>query len=206
MPNKASKLTYKILSVILPSKKLRRKMRQLGEVDKNPNFHKLKHCGTGSVIRKDAKLYEPQNISVGDNCYIGSYNTIYATGNVDIGNNCALAEHVTIITLNHNYQSDTMVPFDNYSIAQDVFIGDNVWIGMKSIILAGCRIEEGAIVAAGSVVCKSVPSCAIVGGNPAKIIGWRDKEKYKEIIKNNPYKETMDWKLIHKEGYKDYLK
>ena len=50
MPNKASKIAYKILSVILPSKKLRRKMRQLGELDKNPNFHKLKHCGTGSVI------------------------------------------------------------------------------------------------------------------------------------------------------------
>ncbi|MBO7509043.1 MAG: acetyltransferase [Alphaproteobacteria bacterium] len=51
-----------------------------------------------------------------------------------------------------------MLPFDYRAIARPVFIGDNVWIGMHSLILPGVKIEEGAIVAAGSVVTKSVPT------------------------------------------------
>lgn len=51
-----------------------------------------------------------------------------------------------------------------------VKIGDKCWIGMKSLILKGVEIGEGAIVAAGSVVTKSVPAWTIVGGNPARLI------------------------------------
>ena len=54
-----------------------------------------------------------------------------------------------------------------------VIIKDDVWIGTRAIILAGVTIDTGAIVAAGTVVTKSVPSYAIVGGNPAKIIKMR---------------------------------
>lgn len=45
-----------------------------------------------------------------------------------------------------------------------------------------CNIGEGAIIAIGSVVVKDVPRCAIVGGNPAKVIKYRDIEKF-EITK-----------------------
>lgn len=54
-----------------------------------------------------------------------------------------------------------------------VVIEDDVWIGTRAIILAGVTIGRGAVVAAGSVVTKSVPAYAIVGGNPAKIIRMR---------------------------------
>lgn len=206
MPNKFSRLIYKILSVILPSKKLRHKMIKKGQLDKNPAFFKLKSCGEGTVIRRDAKLYDPQNITIGKNCYIGSRNTIYASGKVEIGDNCAFAEDIMIFTSNHNYKSSTMVPFDNHSIIQDVFIGNNVWIGTRVMVMAGCKVEDGAIIAAGSVISKSIPSCAIVAGNPAKIIGWRDKKQYERIISNNPYRETMDWIWDYQEGYKEFLK
>lgn len=43
------------------------------------------------------------------------------------------------------------------------------------------NIGEGAIIATGSVVCKDVPDCAIVGGNPAKVIKYRDKEHYYKL-------------------------
>lgn len=200
------KTIYKILSIILPTKKLRHKMIKLGNLDKNKNFFKLKSCGQDSVIRKDARLYEPHNITIGSNCYIGSRNVIYATGKVDIGDNCAFAEDIMIFTSNHNYKNDTTAPFDNFSVIQDVSIGNNVWMGTRVMVMAGCKIDDGAIVAAGSVVTKSVPYCAIVGGNPAKVIGYRDIKTYEKIILNNPYKETMDWKSIYIEGYKDYLK
>lgn len=57
-----------------------------------------------------------------------------------------------------------------------VFAGDN-WIGANSTILKGVTIGEGAVVAAGSVVNKSVPPYSVVGGVPAKVIKMRFTEE-----------------------------
>lgn len=57
--------------------------------------------------------------------------------------------------------------------AVDIKIGNDVWIGARSIILDGVSISDGVIVAAGSVVNKNVPPYAIVGGVPARIIRYR---------------------------------
>jgi acetyltransferase-like isoleucine patch superfamily enzyme len=54
-----------------------------------------------------------------------------------------------------------------------IIIEDDVWIGACAIILKGVTIGEGAIVAAGSVVTKNVEPYSLVGGNPAKLIKYR---------------------------------
>lgn len=51
-----------------------------------------------------------------------------------------------------------------------VFIGNHVWIGCRCLIMKGVTIGDGAVIAAGSVVTKDVPSNVLVGGNPARII------------------------------------
>ncbi len=56
---------------------------------------------------------------------------------------------------------------------RQIYIGNDVWIGLKATIMGGVHIGNGAIVAAGSVVTKDVPPYAVVGGNPAKIIKYR---------------------------------
>ena len=48
-------------------------------------------------------------------------------------------------------------------------------------------IEEGAVVAMGSVVTKDVPKGAVVGGNPAKILKYRDLEKYDKLKSENKF-------------------
>ena len=59
---------------------------------------------------------------------------------------------------------------NGYRAAGDTVIGNDVWIGRRSIILSGITIGDGAVIAAGSVVTKDVPAYAVVGGNPARII------------------------------------
>jgi acetyltransferase-like isoleucine patch superfamily enzyme len=61
------------------------------------------------------------------------------------------------------------LPFPMEAI-RPVRIDDDVWIGRNVIILKGVHIGVGAIVGAGSVVTKDVPSYAVVAGNPAKIV------------------------------------
>lgn len=77
---------------------------------------------------------------------------------------------------------------------QFVVIGDDVWIGAGSIILAPVEIGRGAVVAAGSVVVKNVPPYAIVGGNPAAILGYRHDvgaSDEHELKVDNFYKEML---------------
>ena len=75
-------------------------------------------------------------------------------------------------------------------------------------VMPGVHIGDGAIIAAGSVVTKSVPKCAIVGGNPAKIIGYRDIEQYESLEtghKNASLSDLKNRKWITKEGFKNYM-
>lgn len=55
-----------------------------------------------------------------------------------------------------------------------ILVENDVWIGHGSIILHGVTVHSGAVVAAGSVVTKDVPPRSIVGGNPAKVIRYRN--------------------------------
>ena len=67
-----------------------------------------------------------------------------------------------------------------------IIIEDDVWLGYGALVLSGVRIGQGVIVAAGSVVTKSVPPYAIVGGNPARIIKFRFEEStIKSLLKIN---------------------
>ena len=55
---------------------------------------------------------------------------------------------------------------DQPKVEQDIVIGDDVWLGANTVVLAGVTIGDGAIIAAGAVVTKDVPAGSIVGGCP----------------------------------------
>ncbi|STY31419.1 chloramphenicol acetyltransferase [Legionella wadsworthii] len=93
---------------------------------------------------------------------------------------CIAAEAIIMMGGNHNHRSDwfCLYPFaDNYIQAYqgkgDTHIGDGVWLGMRSLIMPGITIGEGAIIAANSVVTKNVEPYSIVAGSPAKLVKKR---------------------------------
>ena len=66
-----------------------------------------------------------------------------------------------------------------------------MWIGQNTIIKRGIKIEDGAVIAGGSVVVKDVPAYSIVGGNPARVIKYRLSEEKRQILLKN--KDKMWW-------------
>jgi acetyltransferase-like isoleucine patch superfamily enzyme len=106
--------------------------------------------------------------------YVGPNAFWSGKGGIHIGENVIIGPECVIWTSNHNFRSERMVPYDDNDILEPVVIEDHVWIGIRVTVLPGVTIGRGAIIAAGAVVVKDVPAGAIVGGNPAKVIGSRD--------------------------------
>lgn len=127
--------------------------------------------------------------SLGDYSYIGYNTNIY---HAEIGKFCSISKDVSIGLPSHpstfistspifvNKVNGTGYSWSSRdifnSVPQKVCIANDVWIGMKSTIMGGVRVGNGAIVAAHSVVTKDVPPYAVVGGVPAKIIKYRFTE------------------------------
>ena len=118
---------------------------------------------------------------------------------INIGKFTSIASGVTfIVGGNHNFDWFTTYPFAEDFNAADrvrgdrkghprkpkgIKIGNDVWIGTNSTIMDGVEVGDGAVIAANSHVTKSVPSYAIVGGNPAKLIQYRfDEEMVAKLI------------------------
>ena len=78
------------------------------------------------------------------------------------------------------------------SVPAKVTINNDVWIGMKSTIMGGVTVGNGAIIAAHSVVTKDVPPYAVVGGVPAKIIKYRFTEDIIEALQKSEWWKQPD--------------
>lgn len=107
-------------------------------------------------------------VIIGKNNLIGSAFWSTEPYLISIGNNCQITNGVKIFTHGGGHVARNIYPkFDTFG---KVCIKDRVYIGNNSLIMPGVTIEEGSLIAAGSVVTKSVPKEVVVGGNPAHII------------------------------------
>ncbi len=131
-----------------------------------------------SLIVNGPCVFSP-SVKVGDYCSFNGI-TIVGGGKTIIGNYFHSGIECMIITQNHNYEGE-LIPYDKTYIFKNVTIGDCVWFGNRVIVVGNVNIGEGAIIAAGAVVTKDVPPLAIVGGNPAYVIKYRDKEHYYKL-------------------------
>jgi acetyltransferase-like isoleucine patch superfamily enzyme len=116
-----------------------------------------------------------ERITIGAGSHIGEHSIIWAgnsTGRIVFGEKCLLAPHVTITASNYGTEPGEFI-MDQPKVEKDVLVGDDVWLGANTVVLAGVTIGDGVVVAAGAVVTRDVPPGAIIGGVPAKVIGWR---------------------------------
>lgn len=141
-------------------------------------IHKCNKHGTGLKVNR--KCHFSGNIVFGNNCNFNGMNVI-GQGGVNFGNNFHSGTECMIITQNHNYDNGEYIPYDDTFIYKHITIEDNVWFGNRVIITGNIKIGEGAIIAAGSVVVKDVPPFAIMGGNPARVIKYRNIEHYNKL-------------------------
>lgn len=163
-------------------KKIRRKLNKRKKAIRRFYYTskaKKKLHSFGSNLYVNAPCVFGGTVKVGDYCSFNGMK-IMGRGSVTIGNYFHSGIECMIITQNHNYEG-TKIPYDSTYILKNITIGDCVWLGNRVLIVGNVTIGEGAIVAAGSVVTKDVPPFAIVGGNPAKVIKYRDIEHYNQL-------------------------
>ncbi len=154
-------------------------------------FIVMKNKSNGSEFNETNKIRKGVNLCKSK---IGKYTDINANTSIAhtvIGNYSNISWDVEICPRSHIYTNFTTHDFV-YTNSEHIWecdkpyngylvdIGNDVWIGCKVIILPGVKIGDGAVIAAGSVVTKSIPPYAVVGGNPCKFIKWRFSE---EVIK-----------------------
>lgn len=105
-------------------------------------------------------------ITIGDNCGFSGVSIISGCS-VNIGNNVLCGANVTIGDRNNHENI-----FKEFQ-PQPVTIGDNVWVGMNSVVMRGVTIGENSIVGANSLITKSIPANVIAAGIPCKVIKER---------------------------------
>lgn len=159
----------------------------------HPNVHILENC---TVNNSEINPYS----YLGKNCLVQ---------NTTIGKFCSIANDVLIGLGNHPldlfstsplfYRKINPLKIDLIKKDLDVieykpiFIGNDVWIGTRSVIMDGVILGHGSVVAANSVVTKDVPPYAVVGGVPAKVIKFRfSPEKVEQILRDKLWDSSID--------------
>ena len=133
----------------------------------------LSKCGKDVNIEKGAIF--SSRLSIGDYSGVGKRASIQGT--VVIGDYVMMGPDCIIYTRNHRFDdTETPMKLQGFQEERPVIIGDDVWIGGRVIILPGVEIGSHAIIGAGAIVTKSVPDYAIVGGNPAKVLKYRNEQ------------------------------
>lgn len=134
--------------------------------------------GRGATLNA-IRTYEGQQldgrIRIGDDVYIGHDCQFHSMGSLEIGNGCVLSDRVYINDAQHGLNpKQGLIVRQPISSKGDIRLGENVFVGVGSVILSGVRLGNNCVVAAQSVVTRSQPDGSMLAGNPARVIKTLD--------------------------------
>ena len=130
-------------------------------------------------ISSTAVILEPKKLEIADNVWVWHHSIIDASNGISIGRGCQVGawvgifthgSHLAIRLLGGNYinlERSSRVGYQRGPVE----IGEYTFIGAQSLILPGVKIGRGCLIAAGSIVTKSLPDFSVASGNPAEVVG-----------------------------------
>ena len=134
-------------------------------------------CGKKLNVEQGAYFGNGREIEVGYEVGFGR-NFQCRSVRLKVGDYLMMGEDVLFQGGRHNFEN-TEIPMGHQGSEgkTNLVIENDVWIGARVIVLPGCsHIGKGVIIGAGSVVTKDIPDYAVVGGNPAKVLKYRNRE------------------------------
>lgn len=120
---------------------------------------------------------------IGENFFANFNLMVMDDARIYIGDNVCFGPNVSLMATNHPLIAEERVGLDQdgnttmAEFAEEIHIGDNVWLACNVVVLGGVRIGNGAVIGAGSVVTKDIPAYSVAVGNPARVIKCYDPEK-----------------------------
>ncbi len=132
----------------------------------------FRSAGSNVNIEKGVIFGTGSNIEIGN--YSGLGRNVFVSGGACIGDYVMIGPETMLLSRGHEFDRiDIPIAAQGEVPVRRIEIGDDVWVGARTIILPGVKIGCGVVIGAGSVVTKDVPSYAVVAGNPARVIRYR---------------------------------
>ena len=107
---------------------------------------------------------------MGPNSCIGECVDVYSVNRVEIGENATVSQYCYLCTASHDYNRPGM-PL----VSGPITVSSHAWLTADVFVGPGVTIGEGAVVGARSSVFRDVPEWKVVGGNPLREIGDRNR-------------------------------
>ena len=123
--------------------------------------------GTGEILLQ-ARSHNA-TVIIGEANAFSNNVSIVANQQIVIGDRCAIGDFVSIYDCDF-HEINPATRYRSEGLSKPVVIGSNVWLGSRVLVLKGVIIGDNSVVAAGSIVTKSIPNDCISAGNPAKVI------------------------------------
>ncbi len=134
-------------------------------------LRKIIKIGSNVTIQKGVYVGDGNNVEVGNNCQI---NEFVRLDNVSIGDKVMLARETIILGKMHSFdQVDTCMITQGSKLTSRSVVENDVWLGLRVIVMPGKRIASGCIIAAGTVVTKDTKPFGLYAGVPARRIKCR---------------------------------